>query len=228
MRYALYFAPPEDHPLAQAASAWLGRDAFSGTVLPPPSDTGLAEEEWLSFTRDPRRYGFHATIKAPFRLAEGRSEGELVDALGEFAARQHAFTIPKLALAALGPFFALIEDEPVSELALFSAAVVTDFEPFRAPLTEADLARRHPERLSPRERELLDTWGYPYVFDEFQFHMSLTGPVPVDRAEETHDALQRHFRTFIGQPLAITHIALFREDSDGADFRALDIRPLGA
>ncbi len=227
MRYALYVAPPEDHPLNQAAMRWLGRNAFTGAALPAPDHAGLTEPEWKTFTADPRRYGFHATIKAPFRLAEGRTEAELVEAVKSFAAGQQPFELPKLALAALGPFFALIEDELVEPLARFAERVVTDFEPFRAPLSEADYARRRPERLTPREREMLDRYGYPYVFDQFQFHMSLTGQVPVDRAEETHTLLKRHFRPFIGKPLAIAHLALFREESAGADFTVLGLYPLG-
>jgi putative phosphonate metabolism protein len=227
VRYALYFAPPEDHPLNVAAMHWLGRNAFSGNTLPAPDLSGLTREEWTRFTADPRRYGFHATIKAPFRLADGKTESELLETARAFAASQAAFSMPKVALAALGPFFALIEDEPVEPLARFAEKVVTTFEAFRAPLTDSEIARRRPDRLSERERELLHQYGYPYVLDQFQFHMSLTGAVPVDRAEPTHALLKRHFRDFIGKPLDISHLALFREEEAGADFRVLALFPLG-
>lgn len=227
MRYALYFSPPDDHPLHLSAMRWLGRNAFTGDLLPAPDHSGLTEEEWSSFTADPRRYGFHATIKAPFRLADGKTEEELIEMAGAFATSQASFAIPRIALAALGPFFALIEDEPAEPLSRHAELVVTLFEPFRAPLTEADIARRRPERLSERERDLLHKFGYPYVFDQFQFHMSLTGQVPVDKAEPTHHLLKRHFRDFIGKPLEISHLALFREEDAGADFRVLALFPLG-
>lgn len=226
LRYALYVAPPEDHPLSRAAMAWLGRNAFSGTTLPAPDHEELSREEWHGFTRDPRRYGFHATIKAPFRIAEGKTEEDLTAAVAAFSATQPSFALPKLALAAIGPFFALVEDEPAKALARFAEAVVTGFEPFRAPLTGEDYARRRPERLTPRERELLDRFGYPYVLDQFQFHMSLTGPVPEDRADAVETLLARHFRPFVGKPLDISHLALFRERSAGADFEVLRLFPL--
>lgn len=226
MRHALYVAPPADHPLTRAAVSWLGRDAFGGpAVTDPPAETGLEPEFWKTITADPRHYGFHATIKAPFRLAEGRTSAELETAVETFAGKHKAFEIT-LALAAIGPFFALIEDEPSAALADFAGAVVTDFEPFRAPLSEADYARRRPERLSPRERDLLDQWGYPYVFDQFQFHMSLTGAVPVERQEDVYKALKRHFRAFIGKPLTISHLALFDEPESGADFNVRALCPL--
>ena len=226
MRYALYVAPPEDHALNHAARTWLGRDAFTGALSGPPALEAVSEQDWHGFTADPRRYGFHATIKAPFRLAEGEDEAALLDAFAAFCRRQAPFDIT-LALAAIGPFFALIEDRPVDALARLAAAVVTGFEPFRAPLSDADYARRRPERLSPGERAMLDRWGYPYVFDEFQYHMSLTGPVPVDRQEEVHAELKRHFGAFIGKPFTISHLALFEEPAPGADFRVRAIHALG-
>lgn len=226
LRYALYFSPPEDHPLSLTARAWLGRDAFSGENLAPPVLDTLTPVEWRSFTTDPRRYGFHATIKAPFRLKDDCDRETLLSAFDAFCRMREPFPV-RLTLATVGPFFALVEDEPSTKLAEFAASVVTDFEKFRAPLSGADYARRKPERLSERERALLDQWGYPYVFDQFQFHMSLTGPVPVDRQEETHAALKRHFKAFIGANIAISHLALFEEPEAGADFRVLAIRPLG-
>lgn len=226
MRYALYVAPPEDHPLSERARAWLGRDAFSGALLPPPPLDAIDVDHWRQWTADPRRYGFHATIKAPFRLKDGQEKAGLLAAFETFCATAQPFRI-RLALASLGPFFALIEAERSPRLAEFAEAVVTGFEPFRAPLSAADYARRRPERLSQRERDLLDQWGYPYVFDQFQFHMSLTGPVPPERQDDTRAALERHFQAFIGKDLAISHLALFEEPEPGADFRVLAIRPLG-
>ncbi len=226
VRYALYVAPPEDHPLSDSARTWLGRDAFTGATLSPPALDRIDADSWRLWTADPRRYGFHATIKAPFRLKDGQDKAGLLAAFDTFCRNQNPFRI-KLALAAIGPFFALIEAEKSEALAQFAAAVVTGFEPFRAPLSEADYARRRPERLSDRERALLDLWGYPYVFDQFQFHMSLTGPVPQERQDDVYAALKGHFDAFIGKDLAISHLALFEEPEPGADFRVLAIRPLG-
>src|SRR5690606_24575986 len=77
MRYAIYFTPERDHPLTRKAAQWLGRDAFGGETLPPSSAAPLSAAEVAFQTAAARRYGFHATLKAPFRLAEGTSESEL-------------------------------------------------------------------------------------------------------------------------------------------------------
>ena len=49
------------------------------------------------------------------------------------------------------------------------------FNAYRAPLSAADRERRIKAKLSPRQIELMDQWGYPYVLDEYRFHMTLTG-----------------------------------------------------
>ena len=101
MRYALYFAPAADDPLNRTAAEWLGRDAFTRTEFPKAADGGLSSDELDALTADPRRYGFHATLKAPFHLADGRSEAELLDAMNAFTAKTSAFDIPSLSMLAL-------------------------------------------------------------------------------------------------------------------------------
>lgn len=181
MRYALYFTPPADDPLTGAAARWLGRDAFTGKALAPD---GQRPDGWESLVAEPARYGFHATLKAPFHLAGGQTETDLLSALDVFAAETPAFTMPRLKIGLLGSFFALVPDGDADALDRFAADVVRAFEPFRAPLSAADIARRKPETLPEPERTYLHDWGYPYVFDAFRFHMTLTGPVPAERQDE--------------------------------------------
>ncbi|AXV17056.1 hypothetical protein CYG48_15975 [Neorhizobium sp. SOG26] len=218
MRYALYYSPAEDHPLTAAASRWLGRNAFLDESFPTSDVSGLACGDVHQLTADPRRYGFHATLKAPFELAPGKTEAELLAALAAFAAATPAFTIPNVILGQLGRFFAIVPDRIYPELQDFAARVVEDFEPFRAPLSEADIARRKPENLPPTQRAYLDRWGYPYVMDEFRFHMTLTGQVPPEQAEAMKAELSRRFAPFIQQPLSIDGLALFVEPERGAPF----------
>ncbi|MGQ3281168.1 MAG: DUF1045 domain-containing protein, partial [Shinella sp.] len=72
MRYALYFTPSASDPLTLSAQRWLGRNAFTGATLAQLSVQGFDAATLAGLTADPRRYGFHATLKAPFSLAEGR------------------------------------------------------------------------------------------------------------------------------------------------------------
>lgn len=219
MRYAIYATPPQQHPLTRAASAWLGRNAFPASAADPAADPEAAR--FADLTADPRRYGFHATLKAPFALAEGRTEAGLIAAFEAFCAMTPAVSIDRLVLRELGAFFALVPSGDAAALNALCARVVEEFEPFRAPLSSEDVARRKPELLSERQRELLQRWGYPYVFEEFRFHMTLTGPVPEDSRAEMREILRRRFVSFVDQALPIDHLALFCEPERGQPFHVL-------
>ncbi len=226
LRYALYFTPAEDAPLTRTAADWLGRDAFSGAALPQPQDPQIASDELRQLTEDPRRYGFHATLKAPFSLKDGCSEADLLAAMAEFCAHHTAFAIPSVMVGRLGPFFALVPEYLHPPLQDFAADVVETFEPFRAPLSEADIARRNPDRLNERQRQNLLTWGYHHVFEDFRFHMTLTGPVPEERAEAMARVLESRFAPFNRRPLAIDSLTLFIEPERGAPLLVHSRQPL--
>lgn len=226
MRYAIYATPAPDHPLTRAAVAWLGRDAFGATDLPLPTVEGLAPETVEAYLADPARYGFHGTLKAPFGLADGRSEDELLAAFDAFAAASRPIAIPELVLRRLGRFFALVPNEPVDELDEWAGRIVADFDSFRAPMSEADMARRRAAGLTLEEENNLVRWGYPYVFGAFRFHLSLTGRVPREDAEAVDTALRRHFAAFDGKPLVIDRLALFVEPQRGAPFSVRHVASL--
>lgn len=217
MRAAIYLALAPGTPLADTAARWLGRDAFCGlpTREPDPQIDALV--------REPARYGFHATLKAPFRLAEGRTLGALAAGLDVFVSARQGFVVPRIALARLGQFFALVADAPTPALGALEGDVLRHFEPFRAPLSDIEIARRRPERLTPRQRELLMAWGYPFVLDEFRFHLTLTGPVPPVEFPWVEAMLAARFASFIGEPLAVEALALFVEPEPGAPFAAHSI-----
>lgn len=225
MRYALYFTPPKDDPLTLLAARWLGRDAFSNEIF---SDKAMAPlpEGHAELTADPRRYGFHATLKAPFELAASVTERDLLEVAAEFAAQAKAFTIPELVLGQLGHFFALVPGTVYQPLQDFASRVVKTFEPFRAPLSDHDIVRRKPEGLTEPQRANLLRWGYPYVNDEFRFHMTLTGRVSAERQPEMHDILRERFAEHTGKPLDISGLAIFVEDERGTPFTVRSWLPL--
>lgn len=226
MRYALYFTPAENDPLTEAAGRWLGRNAFSSAEYPAPDDTELPAGEITRLTADPRRYGFHATLKAPFELKDDVSEAEFIGAVERFAAETPAFDIPRIVVGQLGPFFALVPASLYPPLQDFAAAVVEEFEPFRAPLSQADIARRKPEKLTPPQRENLNRWGYPYVMEEFRFHMTLTGPVEPELAGPMREELDRRFAAFGNRPLTVDGLAVFIETERGGPFTIHSRLPL--
>ncbi len=226
MRYAFYISPDEDDPLSAAAARWLGANPFTGETwdLEPAGD--FSSDELMALTADPRRYGFHGTLKAPFSLAPGKTEAQLLDEFDVFSEECTPFEIPEMTLGQLGPFFALVPAVSCSELQDFADETVRRFSPFRGPLSDADIARRKPELLGDVMRSNLFDWGYPYVFENFLFHMTLTGPVPVDRQPAMKALLERIFAPFIGQPLGVTSLALFTEPARGAPFTVHSLLPL--
>lgn len=213
-RYAIYFAPA-DAGLWRAGSDWLGWDAVTGRPVGPPALAGLAVAGLAAATRAARSYGFHATLKAPFRLAAGQTAQGLRHALAETAADLAPVPLPGLAVRPLGPFLALTLPTEAPALAQLATDVVTRLEPFRAPLTAAEIARRRPERLSPRQRELLDLYGYPFVFEEFRFHMSLTGDLPADELARLLPLAQDCFAPHLARPQVLDRLCLFGEDDTG-------------
>jgi YfiH family protein len=111
--------------LREHAEKWLGR-AIGGRAVPTCAPTGWVRDEVDAITVAARSYGFHGTLKPPFRLAAGRSLDELTGAVADLAARTPAVSIPHLSLGRLDAFFALVpgaDDQPLRSVA---DAVVTD------------------------------------------------------------------------------------------------------
>lgn len=218
MRYAVYFTPPKESPLTRLAAAWLGRDPFTGAAMTPPAVSTLAPAEIAFHTAAARRYGFHATLKAPFDLAAGEKDTSLADAVAKFAADVEPFVIPRLAIGQLDGFFALLPATPVAGLNRLADDVVRAFDRFRSPLSEAEIERRNPDALSAEEFHNLHRWGYPYVFDAFRFHMTLTGRVGAGEAQRVRAALDEVFGAALAAPVPVDGIALFVEPEPGAPF----------
>lgn len=227
MRYALYFTPPPGDPLTLAAQSWLGRDAFTGEAVEPIVPHGFTSEEFRSLTCEPRRYGFHATLVAPFRLRADLTEADLSGAADAFAEQVPPFTVPRLAITRIGSFFALTLND-ASRVSALASAAVDHFDGLRAPLTEAEIARRKPDLLSKRQRLYLRRHGYPYVKDEFRFHMTLTGPVEAQAAPLVAAALQAHFGPLLSRPVEVSAVALFTEPKPGTDFAVHSVHCLSA
>jgi putative phosphonate metabolism protein len=231
VRYAIYAVPGTGSADARAvavrdrAEQWLGR-GITGNPVPPGVPAGWTREAVNAITVDARRYGFHATLKAPFRLAGSAAPDELNAAVARFAASHASVRAPRLSLACLGGFFALVPEVNAPRLQALADDVVTGFDSFRAPATEAEVARRNPAALTPRQRELLKAWGYPYVLEEFQFHLTLTDRIPAARRPEVERTLNGWFAGVLGADVAVDALALFTEAEPGAPFQLHAVHPL--
>ncbi|NND92791.1 MAG: DUF1045 domain-containing protein, partial [Granulosicoccus sp.] len=176
MRHAIYFSPADTSALAAFGKAVLGRSNTTAR----PVDAGSTfpdRQRWLTLTRSPAHYGFHATLKAPFELQEDYTVQSLAEHLQQFACRQSRIQLHSLAPRQMAGFSALTLVRQPAQLRSLAMQIVTEFEPYRRALTEADIERRMAQPLSTRQLELLRSYGYPYVDDEFRFHMTLSGPI---------------------------------------------------
>jgi hypothetical protein len=202
-RFAIYFAPGRDSLLGQRAEAW------------------LAQPELEALTVSARRYGFHATLKAPMALAAGVDRAQVEMAVAEFAGRNAAVEM-ELAARLIDGFLALTAEPQRQELTDFAASVVVALEPLRALLAPAERARRLRAPLSARQIELLDRYGYPYVLEEFQFHMTLTDRLAVEQREPMRKRAADWFAEALAEPVVLDRLVLFHEAELGAAFRRLD------
>jgi putative phosphonate metabolism protein len=216
-RIALYYAPEAHDPLHERASAWLGRDAVSGAILPQNLVQGVDIQE---ITADARGYGFHATLKPPFRM-QGDVQAALQTAR-DFAARTAPFTLPPLYIADLDGFLALREAAPCPALQALADRCVTALDAHRAPATEAEIARRKPEKLSPRQREYLAAWGYPYVFAEWRFHMTLTRRLTPAEKAIILPAVTEALGDAPALTRSVSDICIFAQAAPGAPFTILE------
>ncbi len=212
-RVAVYYAPLPDDPLFVAGAGWLGRDPENDAPVPQPDIPGVAE-----ITAEPRLYGFHATLKPPMRLAEGRQWFDVVDAATELANRTAPFDLPRLAVYDLFGFLALRETAPCAALRSLADACVEHLDPLRAPPSDAELARRRCGNLSPRQDAMLLRWGYPYVFDTWFFHMTLTRRLTGEEKRRYQPAAESYVAPAIATPRRVTDICLFVQPAPDAPF----------
>jgi putative phosphonate metabolism protein len=224
-RYAIYYADAPGSALDRFGGSLLGYDAYSGEELPFPDDV---PPDWRDLTQDPRKYGFHATLKAPMALAPGRTEAQLAAACELFADAARPVPLIRPVVDTISGFIAVVPSEPPAELERLAADCTRAFDFFRAPLTPEGRARRNPAKLTARQCEYLDRWGYPYVMEEFRFHMTLTGRLPAEHRGSVVAMLRDRFAVIDLATLEIDRIALFRQDDAASNFQIIGHWPLRA
>jgi putative phosphonate metabolism protein len=226
-RYAIYYLSVPGSDLDRFGAQLLGYDALGGDRLPFPDDVLQLVPDWRDLTRDPRKYGFHATLKAPLPLAQGKTEAEFLAACESFAGTPRPIPVIRPVVDSISGFIAVVPAEPSAELERLAADCVREFDTFRAPLTPDERARRNPSALTPRQREHLDRWGYPYVMEDFRFHMTLTGRLDAGRRQPILTMLRERFSPIGPTTLAIDRIAVFRQNNAASRFQVVNHWKLG-
>lgn len=199
-RYALYYTPPPDSPLDVFGARW------------------FALAEVAALTAQPRLYGFHATLKAPFRLAAGRDEAALFTALADFCAGTARVDVGRLALADLDGFLALVPERQDAALERLAGDCVEFFDGFRAPAGDAELAKRRAGGLSARQEANLSRWGYPFVGEDFRFHMTLTRRLAASETSAARAALAPLVASALSRPLTLDALSLSVQPGEAAPF----------
>ncbi|PWT89175.1 MAG: phosphonate metabolism protein [Proteobacteria bacterium] len=225
-RFAVYFVPPSNSGLYELGASLLGYDCYSGEGRHRPADLRLEPQEWEGLTRAPRTYGFHATMKAPFRLQPTCTEAELTAAFHDFAVGMYVPPAINPVVGELGRFIAILPAHPCPAVDQLAADCVTAFDRFRRPAPAAERERRMAAGLSARQIAHLDQWGYPYVLEDFRFHMTLTGPIPAERRAAILMLLRQRFAEVTG-PLPIDALVLACQESGTARFRVMARAALG-
>ena len=221
-RYAIYFAPAHGSPWWAFGAHWLGRDEREDTPLVQPSLAQITANELLDLTARPRRYGFHATLKAPFSLSGGHTSDDVIARVHTLAAKLNPVLLGPLQASCLGDFVALVPAQATDELLALAGACVIGLDDLRAPLTEADLARRGIEHLDARELALLQAYGYPYVLERFRFHFTLSAPLEPQTAQRVQQAVSAPVAQLNAWcPLVLDRLCLFVESAPGEPFKRL-------
>jgi putative phosphonate metabolism protein len=210
-RYAIYYSPSTESDLGAFGAEWLGR-TIAGEELAAPRLSGISSTDWEMAVAAPRKYGFHATLKPPFRLADGATENELVSALTEFCASTTTADLGVLQIDRIAGFLALTPEHP-DAVGRLAANIVRAFDHFRAPSTAEEIARRQPEKLTPTQRRLLNRWGYPYLLQEYRFHMTITGHLTDPETPKFLKTLKARYAQLVEQAVSIEDVCLFRQET---------------
>lgn len=224
-RYAIYFVPDRNTALYRFGASVLGYDCYSGQSC--DAIDGIDASAWPAVVRDPRLYGFHATLKAPFHLVPGVSERDLEEAFRNFASNEPAVLIGGLSVSEISSFIALVPHSPRPLLGRLAQACVRAFDRFRTPMSEQEYARRLVPGLSERQIENLIRWGYPHVFDDFRFHMTLTGALPLAKRTKALRFLCAKFEQLSAASVVVDQIVIARQRKRMDSFEVVSAASLG-
>ena len=220
-RYAVYCTPPPFSRLAAFGASILGYDCYQRTDVPHARLNGIDPVVLGLLTVAPRRYGFHATVVAPFALNRS-GQPDLVEEIAAFTREHHPIMLGPLRVGTFGRFVVLEPAGNQAAVARLAASCVKAFDRHRAPLSSSDRERRALGGLTPRQIELMDRWGYPYVLDQYRFHMTLAGPIPDGQMEQITAALSEAFAPMAGDHFEIDALSLMHQADQSERFRVID------
>jgi putative phosphonate metabolism protein len=222
-RVAVYYAPELDDPLWAVGNRWLGRDPETGATFAGPQGIDIP-----NLTDEPAGYGLHATLKPPMRLAPGTRYDDFARAVAELAEGLAAFPLPPLAVENLDGFLALREQEPSADLQALADSAVATLDGFREQPEAAELARRRRHGLTEAEEAMLERWGYPYVFQLWRFHITLSRRLEAEEMAKARPVAAAYFAESLTYPRRVSSLAVFTQRAAGAPFLLAQRFPFGS
>ena len=203
-RYGLYFKPKAGSALAEFEDKWFAANR-------PNEVIGI-----------PKRYGLHATLKAPFKLDEQKTFDGMFAAIKQLSAGFSPIQVGELVQRKIGSFLALVPKSNCPDLDRLAFECVRMIDPYRAPIEVRELERRRTVSLSSEEEKMLRNWGYPYVKDSFRFHITLTGNLDEKQVKYIQPELGDLLKPVLSEPLMIEDICLVGDPGEGKPFRLLE------
>jgi hypothetical protein len=223
-RYAIYYAPELGSPLDAFGRTWFD-EKTNGNAK---AIANLNPKRLAELSETSRKYGFHGTLKPPFGLNPSSSIESLLSAARVFARSLSPIEIPPLELAIIGKFIALTPTTQSAALEKLSAACVRAFEAYRLPLSDEQLENYKQNKLTVHQEQMLEHWGYPYVMEEFRFHISVTDRIDDPRErEEIMDALEKVAAPILRKPVTVREIAVFSQPGLDQPMSPIERIPFG-
>ena len=219
-RHAAYYAPAEGSPLAQLGAQWLGRCAQSRRAMRQPDFSTISPATFYACTAAAARYGWHATMKAPFALNPGLEMDAVPKAFSSLAQSKKALVLPPLTLHQMGDYLALVPNAPSSALQELAFDCARALHPLVEPLSDQQLVQRRLRPLTASQDAMLLQWGYPFVGEEFQWHMTLTGSLKGltdGELQALQEASLQWFGPVLNQAVELDAICWFVEPVAGGD-----------
>ncbi len=220
-RYAIYYVPPESDHLTKFAASWFGWDVYQG-IRVNYSELSNLNYDIKEITKKPCKYGLHGTLKAPFSLAKDRTIDELRLSLSRLSSSIKKFEIPFISLRKISGFIAIVPTTQNKKLNFLAKKCLQELDCFREVESLEILNKRRSVELSSSMKQNLLKWGYPYVLNDFQFHLTMTSKLAPKVSENVFSVLSSELSSVLNSPLVISKICLFGESKIHGKFKVIE------
>ena len=221
-RVAIYFLPKKNSSLENFGKNLLGRDINKKKKISLTRrqkyfiNRGFTFfDELKDYCEQPAKYGFHATLKAPFRLKRNVKTKNFYDVISHIAAQHSRFKIKGLKIVYSKKFTFITSRKPNKLLINLENDLVKHLDTFRAELNKTEIKKRIPDSLTFKQNKYLKEWGYPFVFDQFKFHMTLMNQNNNKLSNKQKLELEKLIYKISNNVIEFNEISLLGENKNG-------------